>query len=105
MRPWLEQPSTDTPDEGVRRMTAWWRSQGDTVHQKRGARRLRTRGLETLSPNPRMREPQPAPRVYPYVLRDVPLTRVKQVGSTDITAMRLHGGCMDLVAVMDGGSR
>ena len=86
-------------------MTAWWRSQGDTGQQKRGARRLRTRGLERLSPQPRMREPQPAPRVYPYVRRDVPRTRGKQGGSTDIPSMRLQGGCMDLVAVMDGCSR
>src|SRR5438132_7689067 len=86
-------------------MTAWWRSQGDTVQQKRGARRLRTRGLETLAPNPRMSAPQPAHRVYPYVRRDVPRTRGKQGGSTDIPSMRLQGGCMDLVAVMDGCSR
>ena len=86
-------------------MTAWGRSQGDTVQQKRGARRLRTRGLETLAPNPRMRAPQPAHRVYPYVRREVPRTRGKQGGSTAIPSMRLQGGCMDLGAVMDGCSR
>jgi putative transposase len=81
----LHRPYPDTPYYGVRRMTAWWRSQGDAVHHKRVARRLRTRGLETLYPQPRPREPPPAQRVYPYWLRGVPSTRVHQVWSTDIT--------------------
>src|SRR5439155_5017794 len=89
LRPWRAQPSTDTPDEGVRRMTAWGRSHGDTGQQQRGARRRRPRGVERLSPQPRMRAPPPAHRVYPSVRREVPRTRGKQGGSRDITAMRL----------------
>jgi putative transposase len=62
-------------------------------------------GLETIYPKPRMSEPHPAHRVYPYWLRGVPSTRVNQVWSTDITYMRLHGGFIYLVAVMDWFSR
>ena len=40
----------------------------------------------------------PAHRVYPYLLRGVPITRVNQVWSTDITYIRLHGGFLYLVA-------
>jgi len=43
--------------------------------------------------------------VYPYLLRGVPITRVNQVWSTDITYIRLHGGFIYLVAVMDWFSR
>jgi len=43
--------------------------------------------------------------VYPYLLRGVPITRVNQVWSTDITYIRLHGGFISLVAVMDWFSR
>jgi len=39
------------------------------------------------------------------VLRGVPITRVNQVWSTDITYIRLHGGFIYLVAVMDWFSR
>jgi putative transposase len=81
------------------------RHQGDTVHHQRVARRLRPRGLETVYPKPRMREPHPTHRVYPSLLRGVPITRVHQVWSTDITYMRLHGGLISLVAVMDWFSR
>src|SRR2546430_2243419 len=44
-------------------------------------------------------------RVYPYLLRGVPITRVNHVWSTDIDSIRLHGGFISLVAVMDWFSR
>jgi len=66
---------------------------------------VRTMGLETIYPKPRMSDPHPAHRVYPYLLRGVPITRVNQVWSTDITYIRLHGGFVYLVAVMDWFSR
>jgi putative transposase len=101
----LDEQYTDTPYYGVRRMTAWLRRQGYAVHHKRVARLLRTMGWETIYPKPRMSEPHPAHRVYPYLLRGVPITRVNQVWSTDITYIRLHGGFIYLVAVMDWFSR
>lgn len=101
----LDQQYTDTPYYGVRRMTAWLRSQGYVVNHKRVARLLRTMGLETIYPKPRLSTPHPTHRVYPYLLRGVPITRVNQVWSTDITYIRLHGGFIYLVAMMDWFSR
>ena len=101
----LDQQYTETPYYGVRRMTAWLRSQGYAVNHKRVARLLRTLGLETIYPKPRLSEPHPAHRVYPYLLRGVPIIRVNQVWSTDITYIRLPGGFIYLVAVMDWFSR
>jgi putative transposase len=101
----LDKPYTDTPYYGVRRMTAWLRSQGHAVNHKRVARLLRTMGWETIYPKPRMSEPHPAHRVYPYLLRGVPITRVNQVWRTDITSIRLQGGFIYLGAVMDWVSR
>lgn len=81
---WLDKQDTDTPYYGVRRMTAWLRNQGYAVNHKRVARLLRIMGLETLYPKPRTSQPHPAHRVYPYLLRGVPITRVNQVWSTEI---------------------
>src|ERR671933_1567836 len=86
-------------------MTAWLQRQGYAVNHKRVARLLRTMGLETIYPKPRLSDPHPAHRVYPYLLRGVPITRVNQVWSTDITYIRLQGGFIYLVAVMDWFSR
>jgi putative transposase len=101
----LDEQYTQTPFYGVRRMTVWLRQQGYAVNTKRVARLLHTMGLETIYPKPRMSQPHPGHRVYPYLLRGVPITRVNQVWSTDITYVRLHGGFVYLVAVMDWFSR
>jgi putative transposase len=62
-------------------------------------------GIEALSPKPHLSQTHPAHRVYPDLLRGVPITGVHQVWSTDITSIRLHGGFLSWVAVMDWFSR
>ncbi len=98
----LDEKYTETPDYGIRRMTAWLQSEGYNVNHKRVARLLRKMGLEAIYPKPRTTVPHPEHRVYPYLLRGVWVTRVNQVWSTDITYIRLHSGFIYLVAVMDG---
>jgi putative transposase len=86
-------------------MTAWLRSEGYHVNHKRVARLMQTMGIEAIYPKSRLSQTQPMHRVYPYLLRGVPITHVNQVWSTDITYIRLHGGFLYLVAVMDWFSR
>src|SRR5947208_8524970 len=88
----LDKPYTDTPYYGMRRMTAWLQSQGYPVNHKRVARLLHTMGIEAIYPKPHLSQGHPTHRVYPYLLRGVPITRVNHVWSTDITYIRLHGG-------------
>src|SRR5688572_27388620 len=101
----LDEQYTRTPFSGVRRMTVWLRQHGYAVKTTRVARLLHTMGLETLYPQPRTSQPHSGHGVYPYWLRGVPITQVNQVWSTDITSVRLHGGFVSLVAVMDWCSR
>ena len=86
-------------------MTAWLRSQGCEGNHKRGARWLRTRGVETRYPHPRPSQPHSEHWVYPYLLRGRPIPRGNQVWSTDITYVRLHSGVSSLVAGRDWFSR
>jgi len=101
----LDEKYTDTPYYGIRRMTAWLQSQGYGGNRKRVARLMHKMGLETLYPKPRPTQSHLGHCIYPYLLRDVPITRVNQVWSTDITFIRLHSGFIYLVAVMDWFSR
>ena len=101
----LDEQYTATPFYGVRRMTAWLRTQGYAVNAKRVRRLMRTMGLEAIYTKPRLSQAHPEHRIYPYLLRGVPITRVNQVWSTDITFIRLHAGFVYLVAVMDWFSR
>lgn len=101
----LDEQYTRTPFYGIRRMTAWLHTQGFAVNPKRVRRLLRRMGLTAIYPGPRTSVPHPEHRVYPYLLRGVPITRANQVWSTDITYIRLHGGFIYLTAVIDWWSR
>ena len=80
----LDEQYTETPYDGGRRMTAWLRSQGYQVNHKRVARLMHIMGIEAIYPKPHLSQTQLMHRVYPYLLRGVPITRVNQVWSTEI---------------------
>ena len=101
----LDEQYTRTPYYGIRRMTIWLQTQGHWVNHKRVRRLLRQLGLMALYPGPRTSLPHPEHRIFPYLLRDLSITRVNQVWTTDITYIRLHGGFIYLTAVMDWWSR
>lgn len=93
------------PFFGSRQMTNWLRAQGETVNRKRVRRLMRVMGLESLAPKPRLSAADRAHPVYPYLLRDLAVTRPNQVWATDITYLSLPGGHVYLCAVLDWHSR
>jgi putative transposase len=93
------------PFYGSPRMTVWLREQGYTVNRKRISRLMRLMSLDAIYPKPRLSQPAAGQRIYPYLLRNLPITRVNQVWSTDITYIRLVHGFIYLVAVIDWYSR
>ena len=101
----LDEQYTRTPFYGIKRMTAWLRTQGYEVNHKRVARLLRLMGLEAIYPEPRLSQPGEQTSRYPYLLRGMKIERVNQVWSTDITYIRLRGGFLYLVAIIDWFSR
>ena len=98
---------TARPFYGTRRMTLFLGSRGHTVNRKRVQRLMRGMGLAGMAPGPNTSRTSthPAHKIYPYLLRGVPITRVNQVWSTDITYVRLNHGFAYLVAVIDWYSR
>jgi putative transposase len=101
----LDAQYTQTPFYGSRRMTAWLHTQGYVVNRKRVTRLLALLGLEAIVARRRLSTPAPGHRIYPYLLRGVPIERVDHVWSTDITYIRLQRGFAYLVAVLDWYSR
>jgi putative transposase len=101
----LDEQYMRRPFYGVRRMTLWLGDQGHFVNSKRVRRLLRLMGLEAIYPKPRLSDPAPGHRIYPYQLRGLEIIRPNQVWATDITYIRLRGGFVYLVAVMDWFSR
>jgi putative transposase len=86
-------------------MTAGLQQQGHIVNEKRVRRLLREMGILAIYPKPRLSQPVPGAQKYPYLLRGMPIERVNQVWSTDITYIRLLTGFIYLVAIMDWYSR
>lgn len=62
-------------------------------------------GLQSTAPGPHTSKPHPEHRIYPYLLKDVQITRPFQVWSTDITYLRLQRGFAYLMAIIDWYSR
>ena len=101
----IDEQYTRAPFYGIRRMTAWLRREGHRVNHKRIGRLMREMGLETIYARPRLSQPAPGHRIYPYLLRGVRIGRPDQVWSSDITYIRLRDGFVYLVAVIDWFSR
>ena len=93
------------PIYGSRRMREWLESQGYVVNRKRVQRLMRKMGLVAIYPKPRLSGGGKEHKIYPYLLRDVKVTRPNQVWATDITYVRLTQGFMYLVAILDWYSR
>lgn len=101
----LDELYTRMPFYGSRRMTAELRNRGYEVNRKRVSRLMGVMGLEAIYPKRNLSKPAPGHKIYPYLLRDVEIVRPDQVWSTDITYIRMRGGFLYLVAVIDWFSR
>ena len=101
----IDEEYTRRPFFGSRRLTEWLIGKGYAVNRKRVARLMEVMGLEAVYPKPKLSQPGEGHKLYPYLLREVEVTRVNQVWSTDITYVRMAEGFVYLVAVMDWFSR
>lgn len=100
----IDEQYTACPFYGSRRITRWLVRHGHGVNRKRVQRLLRIMGLEAIHPKPKLSAGR-GHKVYPYLLRDVPIDRVGQVWSADITYLPLASGFMYLAATIDWFSR
>jgi putative transposase len=75
------------------------------VNRKRVQRLMRLMGLEAIYPKRRTTWPGAGHKIYPYLLRNVAVTRPDQVWASDVTYVPLRHGFLYLVAVMDWYSR
>jgi putative transposase len=101
----IDEQYMKTPFYGYPKMTEYLRSQDYWVSPKRTARLMRVMGLQAVVPKRRMTRNNPDHKVYPYLLRNVPITRADQVWSADITYVPMNQGFMYLVAILDWFSR
>ena len=104
----VDQLYTDQPSRGRYGMRdALAEEHGIQVNHKRIRRLMRKLGIEAIYPKPRKNTSaaNKQHQKYPYLLKALEITRPDQVWCADITYIRLAGGFVYLVAVMDWYSR
>ena len=66
---------------------------------------MKRMGIEALYRKPNTSKPAPGHKIYPYLLRNLPVTRPNQVWAMDITYIPMARGFIYLAAVLDWFTR
>jgi putative transposase len=66
---------------------------------------MRRMGIVALYRHPRTTQSHPGHQVFPYLLRDLAITRPNQVWAMDLTYLPMRHGFLYLVAVLDWATR
>ena len=96
---------TEYPFYGYRKMEVELRKQGQIYNHKRILRLMQVMGIQALTPRKNLSKPRKDHLVFPYLLRNVSITKTNQVWSTDITFIPMYKSFAYLVAVMDWFSK
>jgi len=78
---------------------------GIQVGRRHIATLMRHMGIESLAPQPGTSKRNPGHKIYPYLLRNVTITRANQVWALDTTYIPMARGFVYLTAVVDVASR
>ncbi len=95
----------ELPFAGARMLRDLLRQKGHKVGRKHVATLMKRMGIEALYRKPKTTRRQPGHKIYPYLLRNLPITRANQVWAMDITYIPMARGFVYLVAVVDWYSR
>jgi len=102
----IDEEFTEHPFTGIERMVEILRRKHSlTVNHKRVRRLMRKMGLMAVYPRPRTSCPAAVYIKYPCLLKTIVIDGPDIVWCSDITYIRLRGGFMYLVAIMDYFSR
>jgi putative transposase len=96
---------THDPCLGARRLAFLLGQEGMPIDRKTVRAYMIEMGLEAIYPKPNLSKPAPEHKIYPYLLRGLPAGHPNHIWGVDITYIRLLGGWMYLVAILDWYSR
>jgi len=93
------------PFAGARMLRRLLAANGSKVGRRHVKTLMQKMGIEALYRHPRTTKPEPGHKVYPYLLRGLPITRPNQVWAMDITYVPMAKGFVYLAVVLDWFSR
>lgn len=100
----LDELYTQYPFYGSRKMTVLLQREWP-INRKRVQRYMREMGLAAIFPGPKLSQPAPGHKIYPYLLRNITASYPDHIWGVDITYIRLQKGWLYLVAILDWYSR
>jgi putative transposase len=95
----------ETPSYGYRRMTVALREKGFMVNHKRVFALQKIAGIQAIYPQKRTTIKNQSHKIFPYLLRELTIERPNQVWQVDITYIKIRGGFVYLVSLIDVFSR
>jgi len=101
----IDEIYTRWPFYGSRRITVVLNQQDIPVSRPTVQGYMREMSIAGLAPGPNTSKPGPEHPIYPYLLRRVTAEYPNHIWGVDITYIRLRGGWMYLVAILDWFSR
>ncbi len=97
---------TDRPYFGSRRIQdALVKKYGLQINRKRVRRLMKKMGIVAIYPKKNLSKPDKEHKKFPYLLKDIEISKPNQVWGTDISYIRMKQGWMYIVAVIDWYSR
>jgi len=101
----MDELHLDYPFAGSRMLQALLKRDGFEVGRLHVATLMKTMGIEAIYRRPNTSKPAPGHKIFPYLLRKVPVTEPNQVWAMDITYVPMARGFVYLAAVVDWFSR
>lgn len=101
----IDEIYTATPFYGSRKIAAQLRQEGYDTCRETVRRYMREMGLQAIYPQPNLSQRRLEDKVYPYLLHNITASYPNHIWGIDITYIRLRGGWLYLVAILDWYSR
>lgn len=101
----IDELHLDYPFAGSRMLQGLLRAEGHCVGRRHVTTLMKKMGIEALYRRPNTSKPAPGHKIYPYLLRNLPVIRPNQVWAMDITYIPMARGFVYLAAVVDWFSR
>jgi putative transposase len=101
----IDELHLDFPFAGSRMLRDLLVAEGFRTGRRHVATLMKRMGLQALYRKPNTSKPAPGHKIYPYLLRDLPVTRPNQVWAMDLTYVPMARGFVYLAAVIDWFSR
>src|ERR1039457_2706548 len=101
----MDELHLELPFAGSRMLRDLLNAEGVVIGRRHVATLMKRMGIETIYRKPNTSKPAPGHKIYPYLLRNLPVIRPNQVWAMDITYIPMARGFVYLAAVVDWFSR